>query len=149
MNDKWTKRWKVASSSDERRYWVVAQDAEGGYGCSCPVWKFKRQECHHIKGVKAGIYKPEKKKERPKYVLACVTKPTLKKKTNELFVPLVGIPDAQMMEATICFYLLKHGYSWGEIKGIRRVPHSWTMRAVLAHVERYGEAEYPEKWYRK
>ena len=58
-------------------------------------------------------------------------------------IPLVKIGDPQMMEATICYYLFKHGYSWKEIKEIRgHIPHSWTMRDVLAHVEHYGEAEY-------
>jgi len=52
--DKWVKRWQVPSSSDSG-VWTVAVDADGNYGCSCPVWRFRRQECHHIKMVKEGI----------------------------------------------------------------------------------------------
>jgi hypothetical protein len=51
--DKWLKRWQVPSSSDNG-VWTVAVDADGNYGCSCPVWRFRRQECHHIKMVKEG-----------------------------------------------------------------------------------------------
>ena len=50
-DDKWIKRFKVQSSSGNGDY-IVAIDKEGNYGCSCPVWKFRRQECHHIKQIK-------------------------------------------------------------------------------------------------
>jgi len=68
-------------------------------------------------------------------------------KNNRLLCPLIGIPDTNMMEATICFYLLKYGYSMGEIRELRHIPREWSARAIMAHVERHGEAEYPEGWY--
>ena len=142
---KWVQKWAVPSSSSDKEY-VVAVDKDGNYGCSCPVWKFRRQECHHIQAVKGGD--GEAVKEKPQYILAVVDKPIYDEKENKLYIPLVGIPDALMMEATICFYLLKHGYSMGEIREIRRIPPSWTVRAIKAHIERHGEAEYPEGWYR-
>ena len=142
MADRWIKRWKVPRSEGDGT-WTVAIDKDGVYGCSCPVWKFRRLECHHIKQVKMGCHPEEKQKARPEPRLAMVTKPTYDPKKNVLLIPLIKIPDAQMMEATICYHLFKHGYSWKEIKEIRgHIPHSWTMRAVLAHVEHYGEAEY-------
>lgn len=145
-SDRWVKRWKVPSSSGNGD-WIVAIDKEGNYGCSCPVWKFRRQECHHIKLVKTGGGSPITHIERPAYVLAKVHKPTFKPETNELLIPLVAIPDAMMMEATICFYMLKYGYSMGEVKEIRHIPASWTAKAIFAHIERHGEVEYPEGWY--
>jgi hypothetical protein len=148
VNDKWVKRWNIEGSNGH--VWIVAQDKDGNYGCSCPVWKFKRQECHHIIQVKQGMGTEigEEKKERPKYVLAKVLKPTYYPDTNELRVPLIAIPDAHMMEATICFYLLKYGYSMGEIKELRNgIPRGWTAKAIINHVETHGEAEYPETWY--
>lgn len=145
-NNRWVKRWEVPSSSGNG-IWVVAIDINGNYGCSCPVWKFRRQECHHIKLVKMGGGRELEGGEKPRYVLAKVRKPTYKKEANELLVPLVGIPDAHMMEATICYYMLKYGYSMTEVREIRHIPLQWTAKAIIAHVERHGEAEYPEGWY--
>ena len=142
--DRWVKRWEVPKSSGDG-YWIVAIDKDGNYGCSCPVWKFKRQECHHIKLVKNGGGDPQSPMAKPKYVLAKVFKPTLK--DGKLLVPLIAIPDAMMMEATICFYMLKNGYSMGEIREMRHIPSNWTAKAILSHIERHGEAEYPESWY--
>jgi len=50
----WVKKWEVQGS---KSVWIVSQDDEGNYGCSCPVWKFKltegkRTECKHIKKIK-------------------------------------------------------------------------------------------------
>ena len=83
----------------------------------------------------------------PKYVLAKVLKPTFKEKENELLVPLVELPDLRMMEATICFHLIKHGYTMKQIRLLRRLPSSWTKKAIEAHIERHGEAEYPEDYW--
>lgn len=85
--------------------------------------------------------------QRPQYVLAKVYKPKYKAETNQLLIPLIGAPDAHMMEATICFYMLKYGYSMGEIREIRNIPHEWTAKAIISHVERHGEAEYIKEWY--
>ena len=54
-NDKWVKRWVVPSSSGDGKY-IVGQDAEGNWGCSCPAWTrhVPRQDCKHILDVKAG-----------------------------------------------------------------------------------------------
>ena len=144
---KWVKRWKVNGSNGN--VWIVAQDQEGNYGCSCPVWKFRRQECHHIKQVKMGLGVEAQKIEKPKYVLAKVLKPTYKKETNELLIPLVGIPDAMMMEATICYNLLKYGYSMREIREIRHIPDKWTAKSIINYIKTHGEAEYPEGWYER
>lgn len=48
--DKWLKRWEVEGSNGHT--WVVALDINGNYGCSCPLWKFKRIVCHHINQIK-------------------------------------------------------------------------------------------------
>lgn len=136
--DRWVKRWEVPKSTDNGT-WIVAIDKEGNYGCSCPVWKFKRQECHHIKQVKLGYGTEKARAERPQYILASVLKPIYKAEENELWIPLVAIGDPHMMEATICFYLLKYGYSIGEIREMRHIPRDWTASAIMSHVERHGE----------
>lgn len=142
--DRWIKRWEIPKSSSDG-HWIVAIDKNGNYGCSCPVWKFKRQECHHICLVKNGnglII------EKPKYILAQVRKPTYNKDKNELLIPLIAIPDAMMMEATICYYLFKYGYSLSEVRLIRRrIPLDWTKKAIINHIKIHGEAIYPDGWY--
>jgi phenylpyruvate tautomerase PptA (4-oxalocrotonate tautomerase family) len=52
--DRWIQRWYVSKSTGDGQ-WCVAVDRDGIYGCSCPVWKFKKQECKHIRGIKAGM----------------------------------------------------------------------------------------------
>lgn len=136
--DRWVRRWKVPGSNGNE--WTVAVDEAGNYGCSCPRWKFKREECHHIMQVKAGAVTEAEISSRPKYVLAMVETPILK--DGELFIPLVAIGDTDM-EATICYTMLENGYSMGEIKEMRHIPRNWTAKAITAHVERYGKAVRP------
>lgn len=138
-NDRWVKRWKVPGSNGNT--WTVAIDKKGNYGCSCPRWKFKREECHHILQVKAGKGNELENPPRPQYVLAQVETPFLK--NGKLFVPLVAIGDTHM-EATICHALLMNGYSMGEIRGIRHyIPRQWTAKAIIAYIEDHGKAVRP------
>jgi len=50
---KWIKKWKVLRSTGDG-YWIISVTKDGLWGCSCPVWKFKRHECKHITLVKRG-----------------------------------------------------------------------------------------------
>ena len=150
MGDRWVKRWHVPKSSGEGA-WTVAVDRLGNWGCSCPIWKFKRLECHHIISIKANGGKGNNitPKEKARYVLAKVLRPVYKEKTNELFIPLVAIPDAMMMEATICYNLMKHGYSFSEVRALRHhLPGSWTKAAIFDYISKHEEAEYPETFYK-
>jgi len=45
----WVERYEVPGSNGA--VWTVGIDKDGNYGCSCPVWKFKRQVCKHIRFV--------------------------------------------------------------------------------------------------
>jgi hypothetical protein len=49
----WVRKWDVASASERGKVYRVAQDKGGGFGCDCPRWKFRREECRHIQLVKA------------------------------------------------------------------------------------------------
>lgn len=152
--DKWTAQWKVKSSSGNGLY-TVSLGKDGKYACSCPAWtrNMPRKNCKHITEVLNSMVakewlKPSKKKA--KYVLANVLKPIYKAKVNMLYVPLIRLPDNILMEASIIYMMAKHGWTWPEIKEIRgHIPKSWTLMAVIDHVERHGLAEYPPDKRRK
>ena len=141
---KWVRKWRIPIQKNTDRFRTVAIDENGNYGCNCPDWIFYRENCLHILMVKNGrgeeIIKPLIK-------VAQVTKPTFVKGTNELLVPFVRNPDFMMMEATICFNMIKHGYSFTEIRELRKLSNKWTAKAVREHIEENGEAEYkPEQF---
>lgn len=50
MSQRWVKQWQIEGNSGTIHTVSVSDD--GTWGCSCPVWKFKRKECHHIMEVK-------------------------------------------------------------------------------------------------
>ncbi len=58
MSQKWVKKWTVESWSMTRgrneydRVYTVSLSFDGEWGCSCPRWKFKREECKHIREIK-------------------------------------------------------------------------------------------------
>ncbi len=145
---RWIKQVKIQGSASEP--YTVSLGDDGTYGCSCPVWKFRREECKHISEVKAlgGIDAMTTGKEKPDYVLANVLKPTFKEKENKLYIPLVPIGDTNW-EATVCAFMLKHGYSIADLRRIRHIPKEWTAQAILDHVRIHGESCYPEEKARK
>lgn len=49
----WIKTWKVMGSSNNT--YNVGLSKDGNYGCSCPAWKFRRQECRHIRDIKRMV----------------------------------------------------------------------------------------------
>ena len=130
---KWIKKWHIKSESSNREY-VVSLSDENTWGCSCPAWKFRRQECKHIIRVRLN---PERYKEvedqlsKPEYVLANVEKPIYKEKENKLLIPLIRIePYDYKMEALICYNMAKYGYLWKEIKEMRNLNPVWTLTKV-------------------
>ena len=138
MRLKWIKKWIVESESSNKKYTVSLSD-ENTWGCSCPVWKFRRQECKHIIRVKLN---PERYKEineqlsKPEYVLARVEKPTYDKKNNRLLIPLIWIlPYDVHMEAFICYTMVKYGYKWKEVVEIRCLNPTWTLKKVKEYIE--------------
>ena len=137
---KWIKKWKVQSSSGNGNY-IVSIDENGHYGCSCPAWKFRRQECHHIVKVKRSGSKEIKVFHKLEAIPANVTKPIFK--DGKILYPLVPIyPSDIHMEATIVSFMLKYGWSMSEIKERRHLPNSWTKIAILDYIDKYGMKEY-------
>lgn len=51
---KWVKTWEVeawSSSRGEIKSYRVSIGLKGEWGCSCPHWKFRREECKHIREI--------------------------------------------------------------------------------------------------
>ena len=143
-SDKWVKRWEVAGSNGKS--WTVAIDVEGNYACSCPVWKFRREECHHITLIKNGGGGEVLPSARPEAIPAAVLEPMLK--DGQLLYPLVPFGPAGLhMEVTIVAFMLANGYSIKEIKARRHLPASWTLRRIWAYIEEHGNAKYPDNYY--
>ncbi len=150
--DKWVQRFMVPGSNGA--VWTVGIDAEGGFGCSCPVWKFKREECKHIREIKREVKDNidileanlPREANKPNVVLAKVHKPELR--DGKLYIPLVPFGNVDMA-ATIIYHMMKYGYTMREIRKIRGTccPESWTAKAVLEHIKVYGEAQYPPDYY--
>lgn len=46
----WVARYSVPRSNGAGA-WTVARDAKGAWGCSCPRWRYKREQCKHIGAV--------------------------------------------------------------------------------------------------
>lgn len=138
---RYIKQWQVPSSTGSGT-WTVSLDKNGAYSCSCPRWKFKREDCKHIQDARGGGY-DNNMVNKPQIVLGIIEKPVFKQAKNELWVPLVKFGDTNM-EATICYTMLKYGYSISEVREIRRRPSSWTADAIKDHIRRHGEAEYPK-----
>ena len=134
----WVKKWHTKSESSNKEY-VVSLSDKNTWGCSCPVWKFRRQECKHIIMVKLNPERYEKVEDqlpKPEYVLARVDKPTFKEKENKLLIPLIRIePYDIKMEAIICYTMAKHGYKWKEIVEIRNLTSAWTLIKVKEYCE--------------
>jgi len=135
---KWVKKWHIKSESSNKEY-VVSLSDENIWGCSCPIWKFRRQECKHIIRVKLNPGRYEEVKDqltKPEYVLARVDKPTFKEKENKLLIPLIRIePYDIKMEAIICYTMAKHGYKWKEIVEIRNLSNAWILTKVKEYYE--------------
>ena len=63
---KWIKKWNIKSESGNGNY-VVSLSDKNEWGCSCPDWKLRRQECKHIIRVKLNpeIYEEIEEKSNP------------------------------------------------------------------------------------
>ena len=135
---KWVKRWKVAASNGGT--WTVAQDKDGGWGCSCPVWKFRRQECHHIAAIKRDPSRPEEVVEPVlEYQLASVDQP--QRKDDTLLIPLVTVGNTHQ-EAAVCNFLLEEGWPMAAIRQQRHIPSQWTAKAIRRFIDENGQAHF-------
>jgi hypothetical protein len=43
----WIAKWQITGTTK----YTISISKEGSWGCSCPVWKFRREHCKHISFV--------------------------------------------------------------------------------------------------
>lgn len=55
LNRSYVEQWQIPSHSDPTKTYTVSLTDQGEYQCSCPHWKFRRQECKHIREAKAKL----------------------------------------------------------------------------------------------
>jgi len=117
---KWINTWLIDGSKGKT--WAVSIDKDGNYGCSCPVWKFKRIQCHHIEAVKKGASKLH---------TAMVGKPELIKDgvleydadNNVLHIPHYHSSNTLPSIAKI---MLEHGFTMEEFRERYNLSDDWT-----------------------
>lgn len=151
---KWIRKFEV-ERSDGKGVWVVSLGDDDTWGCSCPVWRFKRQECKHIQDIQgpydAGLLDEARPTEKPLYRLANVRKPEVLRVDGKLmlYVPLIRLPDTINMEAVICNAMLRNGYSMDEVRehrnSLKYAGKAWTAKNILAWGEEneWWTIEYP------
>jgi hypothetical protein len=135
-NDRWVKRWQIEGSNGNT--WTVAIDKEGGYGCSCPVWKFKREECHHILQVKQNGGKEIKQRTAMPGNVGQVTIDG-----DNVLYPLVPIPSGADLPATIIYDMMRANVSVDYIKNYaKRMFRRANLKQIKIHVEERGRFIY-------
>jgi hypothetical protein len=130
---KWVKKWNIEGSNGN--IWTVAIDNDGNYGCSCPVWKFKRIECHHIEQVRtAGEKELISKAAMPGNVGEVMIK------RDVVLYPLVPMPPPVDLVATIIYDMQRAGVKPDKIKDYKNKMFrgSVSLRSIREHVERHG-----------
>jgi hypothetical protein len=149
---KWIRKWDAPSFTNlEKTYTVSVADDGVTWGCACWPWRKTRQDCKHIHDVKNNPRMEPKMDIDP--ILPSVipskevNKPIYDKTENFIFVPLIPLePYDVHMEATICYFLLEHGFTMPKIRTIRSLRTTWTKKSIVDHVKTNGLKEYKAKY---
>lgn len=133
---KWVKKWKVPGSND--KVWTVSIDKDGNYGCSCPRWIYKREQCHHIDVVKANGGNEIKEREiRP----AKVREVTLE--DDRILVPLCPIGDTWFQATVVYDLVVRAGVPFGKVKERHyQIARRNSFKRIRAYVEAHGRRIY-------
>jgi len=135
----WVKKWKVEGSTGN--VYTVSVDKNNNYGCSCPVWKFRRQECKHIAQVKLNGGQEVKEQ---KILFAKVRQ--VQVKDDAILVPLCPFDDAHF-SATIAYDLAKLGVSLQKIKDYNNCVKDNSIKAIKDYIEAHGRRIYDKLGY--
>lgn len=148
---KWIKKWIIKSFTDPERYYIVSQDKNGNFGCSCPEWKFRRNECKHIIAVKNNPEDnlldnmPEEIKEREAQP-GNVGEVSIKKEKDLVLYPLVELPPDPHFVATIIYDLIRANVKKEIIKHYKNCLFPKTsLKKIIKYVKENGR-KVKEKW---
>lgn len=124
MSKEYVSKWSVPRS-DGLGFWTVSLDDNGEFSCSCPVWKFKREECHHIEDIRgecaAANLSTHGNRPPAVYVLYGGRTIAYEPEANRLLIPLIPFgARGEEMEAQIIVALLLHGWTMRDIRSRRR-----------------------------
>lgn len=136
----WVKKWEVEGSTGN--IYTVSIDKNNNYGCSCPVWKFRRQECKHIAQVKLN---GGQKIKDPKILFAKVKQ--VRVKDDAILVPLCPFNDAHF-SATIAYDLVKLGVPPQKIKFYNNCVKDNSIKAIKDYIEAHGRRIYDKLNYK-
>ena len=138
---KWIQSFEVPSTSGNGTY-IVSQDRDGNFGCSCPQWRFKRRECKHVVKIKAQVQVVPRNYSRvtPTCVPGSVRE-VRKRDEDTLLVPLLPISDPHFL-ATVVVDLLIHGVEFFEIRHRYHLLSGAKRQDYIDHVLRYGRRIY-------
>ena len=140
---KWVKKWSVPRS-DGVGVWVVSLSDCQVWGCSCPVWKFHRQECKHILLIKntPAAQQAGKIEYRP---ASPGNVGEVSIKGSVVLYPLVPFGSGPDLPATIIFDLIRAQVQPDEVSDYKRKFFRDTaLRDIIAHVKIHGRFVYTE-----
>ena len=135
MPKEWVKRWKIRGSNSD--FYTVAVDKDGNWGCSCPVWKFRRQECKHIVSVKNNPNWQESGQVKYREAIpANVGQVTIKGDT--VLYPLVPFGNTHLA-ATILYDLQRAGVNPSKILDYKeKMFRGETYQRIFDYVKQNG-----------
>jgi hypothetical protein len=73
--------------------WIVSLGDDGSWGCSCPVWRFHRVECHHIDSIKEQYTGDEVEYSETEQQLLTVIKKSFNRIISKRKCFKIALPD--------------------------------------------------------
>jgi len=138
----WVERYEVPGSNGA--VWTVGIDKDGNYGCSCPVWKFKRQVCKHIRFVQDNrIARGED--DLPHYPMQPGNVGEVTIKNGVVLYPLVplGWNYTAHLICTIIYDLIRAKADAREIVNYKnRMAKAASISEINSYIENHGRLVY-------
>lgn len=138
---KWIQSFEVPSTTRNETY-IVSLNAQGGFGCSCPQWKFRRGECKHIQKIKADVRQGPGPAHHSIPTCLPANVPEVRLRDSEtLLVPLLQLGNHHFL-ATLVVDLLLHGIPFEDIRRRYHLPPHATRAHYIEYVLAHGRQIY-------